>query len=99
METLNKLLCINPNYVLVGLIVVFFSMEMAMIRPINFRGKYLEFDPNKYIDRWIKRQGSSKPGKWLHQAQRPPGAGYSIKTCLNINTKQLDKTSKIYLWA
>jgi hypothetical protein len=46
METLNKLLCINPNYVLVGLIVVFFSMEMAMIRPINFRGKYLEFDPN-----------------------------------------------------
>ena len=39
MDVLNKLLSINPNYVLVGLIVVFFSMEMAVIRPIDFRGK------------------------------------------------------------
>ena len=39
METLNQLLAIDPNYILIGLIVVFFSMEMAFIRPVNVKGK------------------------------------------------------------
>ena len=39
MELLDQLLNINPNHILIGLIIIFFSMEMAMIRPFNFRGK------------------------------------------------------------
>jgi sterol desaturase/sphingolipid hydroxylase (fatty acid hydroxylase superfamily) len=39
MELLDQLLTIDPNYILIGLIVGFFSLEMAMVRPVNFRGK------------------------------------------------------------
>ena len=39
METINQLLSINPNYILIGLLIIFFSMEMAFIRPVNFKGK------------------------------------------------------------
>ena len=39
MEFLNQLLAIDPNYILIGLIVVFFSMEIAFIRPVSFKGK------------------------------------------------------------
>lgn len=39
MAILDKLLNIDPNYILIGLIIIFFSLEMAMIRPFNFQGK------------------------------------------------------------
>lgn len=39
MEILNQLLTIDPNHIVIGLIVVFFSLEMAIIRPIDFKGK------------------------------------------------------------
>ena len=39
MEILNTLLSMNPNYMLIGLIIFFFSMEMAVVRPFNFQGK------------------------------------------------------------
>ncbi len=40
MEILNQLLTIDPNHIVIGLIVVFFSLEMAIIRPIDFKGKF-----------------------------------------------------------
>ncbi len=40
MEILDQLLNINPNYILIGLIILFFSMEMAVIRPFNLKGKF-----------------------------------------------------------
>lgn len=40
MQILNILLAIDPNIIVVVLIVVFFSMEMAIIRPFNFKGKF-----------------------------------------------------------
>ena len=40
MEIINQLLNIDPNYILIGLITVFFLMEMAVIRPFNFKGKF-----------------------------------------------------------
>lgn len=39
MEILNQLFTIDPNHILIGLIIVFFSVEMAIIRPIDFKGK------------------------------------------------------------
>ncbi|MBT8312333.1 MAG: sterol desaturase family protein [Flavobacteriaceae bacterium] len=39
METINQLLSINPSYILIGLLIIFFSMEMAFNRPVNFKGK------------------------------------------------------------
>ena len=39
METLNRLLSINQNYILIGLIMSFFLMEMAFNRPIQIGGK------------------------------------------------------------
>lgn len=39
METLNQLLSIDPNYILIGLIIIFFSMEMAFMRPVSVKGK------------------------------------------------------------
>lgn len=39
MGILNQLMAIDPNHILIGLIIVFFSMEMAFFRPINFKAK------------------------------------------------------------
>lgn len=39
MELINKLLTIDPNYILVGLIVLFFSLEMALNRPVQIGWK------------------------------------------------------------
>ena len=39
-ETIDGLLSIDPNYVLIGLIVSFFVMEMAFSRPSLFGGKF-----------------------------------------------------------
>ena len=41
METLNKLLSVNQNYVLVGLVILFFSVEM-LFRPIVYTGSKLK---------------------------------------------------------
>jgi sterol desaturase/sphingolipid hydroxylase (fatty acid hydroxylase superfamily) len=43
MELLNKLLSINPNYILGGLIILFFSLEMAFRRPIQVGAKVRHF--------------------------------------------------------
>lgn len=40
MKILNLLLTINPNHILIGLIIFFFSMEMAFSHPINFNKKF-----------------------------------------------------------
>lgn len=37
MDLLNKLLGINPDYILIGLIVLFFSFEQIMKSPFNFK--------------------------------------------------------------
>src|SRR5210317_1056171 len=37
---LDKLLSIDPNLILIGLVVIFFSLEMAMKGPSNFKGKF-----------------------------------------------------------
>ena len=39
MEILDKLMAIDPNHVLIGLIVIFFSLEMVLNRPKNFNNK------------------------------------------------------------
>ena len=40
MEILNWFLNIDPNHILFGLIIIFFSMEMAIIRPFSFKNKF-----------------------------------------------------------
>lgn len=39
MDLLNKLLEINPNYIVIGLIVFFFSLEQIMKSPFNFKNR------------------------------------------------------------
>ena len=39
MDLLNKLLSIDPNYIVIGLIVFFFSLEQIMKSPFNFKNR------------------------------------------------------------
>ena len=39
METLNKLLAIDINYIIIALIVVFYTMETLFTTPFIFNGK------------------------------------------------------------
>ena len=39
MEILNKLLALDPNYMVVGLIILFFMLETAVRRPVDVKGK------------------------------------------------------------